>query len=270
MQYPGLDEVPPARVSCARHCKPVLEKWLFQRNDVCPSPAPSPPGRVVAVSGGRGDLLVGWTPPKQPNGRLLQYTVTTRTKSKRTGGSTGDLSFAKRTQPMGDGHLPQLNWTVFTFTHGKIWKRIENCVAGILAPPETGQGVGDKRTTGLRKWPKQLNSAVWQMFQWKNCSGVGKHDLLGNSWPSHRPHVTSTYPHIWTSKIGFRGKTRISQFPQMIILAVKILIGKANAIWQGTRCGCVQRLRRVRAHQPGLSLQGLSREVVIFMWWFWL
>ena len=82
---------------------------VFQQNDVCPSPAPSPPGRVVAVSGGRGDLLVGWTPPKQPNGRLLQYTVTTRTKSKRTGGSTGDLSFAKRTQPMGDGHLPQLN-----------------------------------------------------------------------------------------------------------------------------------------------------------------
>ena len=39
-------------------------------------PAPSPPGRVVAVSGGTGDLLVAWTPPKQPNGRLLQYTVT--------------------------------------------------------------------------------------------------------------------------------------------------------------------------------------------------
>ena len=40
------------------------------------SSAPSPPGRVVAVSGGTGDLLVAWTPPKQPNGRLLQYTVT--------------------------------------------------------------------------------------------------------------------------------------------------------------------------------------------------
>ena len=42
--------------------------------------APSPPGRVVAVSGGAGDLLVAWTQPKQPNGRLLQYTVSATEK----------------------------------------------------------------------------------------------------------------------------------------------------------------------------------------------
>ena len=62
------------------------------------SPAPSPPGRVVAVSGGTGDLLVAWTPPNQPNGRLLQYTVTTGTNNIRTGGQHSWPVFCPKTQ----------------------------------------------------------------------------------------------------------------------------------------------------------------------------
>ena len=54
-------------------CK-ILKIFFFSITATT-APAPSPPGRVVAVSGGRGNLLVAWTQPNRPNGRLLQYTV---------------------------------------------------------------------------------------------------------------------------------------------------------------------------------------------------